>query len=115
MGTAAFVQFGSIDLHPPPNATGIHCHATFRQQLGNVFIGEWISQVPPHAENDHLARELTSLERIGWGNRHGFSTLPDSVPHFAMEPISCGWTTGISQDRSLPKTGWLGHAGGGSA
>src|SRR4051812_37717358 len=86
MGTAAFVQFGSIDLHPPPNATGIHCHATFRQQLGNVFIGEWISQVPPHAENDHLARELTSLERIGWGNRHGFSTLPDSVPHFAMEP-----------------------------
>src|SRR3954470_24476150 len=92
MGTAAFVQFGSIDLHPPPNTTGIHCHATFRQQLGNVFIGEWISQVPPHAENDHLARELTSLERIGWGNRHGFSTLPDSVPHFAMEP----WRTSAS-------------------
>ncbi len=70
MGAAALIQFRSIDLHPPPDATGVHFHAALRQQLGNVFVGEWISQVPPHAENDHLARELTSLERISWGDRH---------------------------------------------
>jgi hypothetical protein len=25
-----------IDLHPPPDVTGVHLHAAFRQQLGNV-------------------------------------------------------------------------------
>src|SRR3954449_12786747 len=66
-----------------------------------LLVGEWISQVPPHAENDHLARELTSLERIGWGNRHGFSTLPDSVPQFAMEPTD---SSNQSSDRQCDHT-----------
>src|SRR5499427_8355794 len=87
MGAAAPVQFGGIDLHPPPDATGVHLHAAFRQQLGNVLVGERISQVPTDAKHDPLARKLTSLERIGWGDRHGILRYQTSVPDFAMEPL----------------------------
>jgi hypothetical protein len=86
MGAAAPVQFGGIDLHPPPDATGVHLDATFRQQLGNVLVGERISQVPTDAKHDHLARKLTSLERIGWGDRHGILRYQTSIPDFATEP-----------------------------
>src|SRR4051794_32644977 len=61
--------------------------AAFRQKLGNVFVGERISQVPSHAKNDHLARELTSLERIGWSDRHDILRCQTPVPHFAIEPV----------------------------
>src|SRR4051794_22048415 len=88
MRAAAPVQFGGIDLHPPPDATGVDLYAPFRQQLGNVLVGERISQVPTDAKNDHLARKLTSLERIGWGDRHGILRYQTSVPDFAMEPYS---------------------------
>src|SRR3954447_9240273 len=71
MRAAAFIQFGGIGLHPAPDATGIDLHTALRQKLGNVFVGERIPQIPPQAQNDHLARELAAFERIGWGDRHG--------------------------------------------
>src|SRR4051794_39059884 len=71
MRAAAFIQFGGIGLHPAPDATGIDLHTALGQKLGNVFVGERIPQIPPHAQNDHLARELAAFERIGWGDRHG--------------------------------------------
>src|SRR4051794_8427329 len=71
MRAAAFIQFGGIGLHPAPDATGSDLHTALRQKLGNVYVGERIPQIPPHAQNDHLARELTAFERIGWGDRHG--------------------------------------------
>ena len=48
MGPAALVQFGRIGLHPAPDA-GVNGNAPFRQQLGNVLLGQGISQVPTHA------------------------------------------------------------------
>ena len=35
----------------------------FCQELGNVFVGEWVSQVPKHAQNGHLAGETGGWRR----------------------------------------------------
>jgi hypothetical protein len=53
-----------IGLHPAPDATGIDLNTTFRQELGNVFVGERISQVPSDAQNNHLARERRPLNGL---------------------------------------------------
>src|SRR5690349_20755912 len=37
-----------------------------------MLVCQWISQVPPRCLQNHLAWVLASLERIGYGNRHGF-------------------------------------------
>jgi hypothetical protein len=37
-----------IPSDPPPNAAGIHLDSAFRQHLGDVFVGQRISQVPAH-------------------------------------------------------------------
>src|SRR3954453_9394698 len=86
MRAAAFIQFGGIGLHPAPDATGIDLHTALRQKLGNVFVGERIPQIPPHAENNHPARELAAFERIAWGERHGILRYQTLSPDFAMEP-----------------------------
>src|SRR5215813_4353052 len=56
--------------------TGAHRYTTFRQQFRHMFVSQWIPKVPPHAEENHLAREMTPLERVGRDDRHEF-TLPD--------------------------------------
>ena len=71
MWPAAFVQFGCVGLDPAPDTTWIYDHAAFCQKLGNVLIGERISEVPADAQNNHLVWEMTTLERIGRGDRHG--------------------------------------------
>jgi hypothetical protein len=74
-----------IALHPAPDATGVHGNAAFRQKLRDVFVGERISQVSPHAQNDHLAgnwRPLNGLVAV-----IGMDPYPTRlVPNFAMEP-----------------------------
>jgi hypothetical protein len=47
-----------------PNTTWIYDHAAFGQKLGNVLVGEGISEVSADAKNNHLARELAAFERI---------------------------------------------------
>jgi hypothetical protein len=49
MRPTAFVQLKCIRLHPTPNATGIHLHTTFSQQLRDMFIRQRISEIPAHA------------------------------------------------------------------
>src|SRR5215831_16868234 len=78
MLAATLVQLGCIGLRPAPDATGVHFNAPLRQQLGNVFVGEGISQIPSDAQNNHLAREMASFERIGRSDRHGL--LPYQTP-----------------------------------
>ena len=78
MGPAAFVQLGSINLYPAPDTTWIYGHAAFGQKLGNVLVGEGISEVPADAQNNHLARELATFERIGRSDWHGL--LPYQTP-----------------------------------
>jgi 2-polyprenyl-6-methoxyphenol hydroxylase-like FAD-dependent oxidoreductase len=41
------------------------------KQLGYVLVGEWVAEIPAHAQNDHLARVLAPFERIVWADRHG--------------------------------------------
>jgi hypothetical protein len=43
MGPTPLVQFGRIDLHPAPDAAGIHCEAPLGQDLGHVFVRQWIA------------------------------------------------------------------------
>jgi hypothetical protein len=71
MRSAAFVQLGCIGLHPAPNTAGIHLDAAFGHQLGDVLVGERIPEIPAHAQNDHLSRELAPLEWIVCVDRHG--------------------------------------------
>jgi hypothetical protein len=71
MWPAAFVQFGCVGLDPAPDTTWIYDHAAFGQKLGNVLIGEGISEVPADAKNNHRARELATFERIGRSDWHG--------------------------------------------
>src|SRR5260370_20764220 len=70
MRRAPPIQLRRIGLHPASNATGIHLDAALCQNFGEVFVGQWISQVPAHAQNDHLARIVASFEWIGRGHRH---------------------------------------------
>src|SRR5690242_11617867 len=68
-----------------------------------MLVCQWISQVPPHCLHNHLAWVLASLERIGYGNRHGFlpyqilpSKLRNGTPIvssptlFVSDTLSCG-------------------------
>src|SRR5437016_2493944 len=50
MRSAAFVQLGRVGLHPSPNAAGIHLDTTLGHQLGDVLVGERISEIPAHAQ-----------------------------------------------------------------
>jgi hypothetical protein len=42
------------DRHPAPNATGIHLDTAFGHQLGELLVGERISEIPAHAQHDHF-------------------------------------------------------------
>src|SRR5215470_10551489 len=59
-GSAAYSNITAVS-HEYFGLTGIHLDATLRQNLRDVFIGQWISQVPTHAQNDHLTRVVTSF------------------------------------------------------
>src|SRR5207253_231953 len=78
MRSAAFVQLGCICLHPAPNTARIHLDATFGHQLGDVLVGEWISEIPAHAQHDHFSRVLASLERVVWVDWHGLLPYQDA-------------------------------------
>src|SRR6516165_3203424 len=70
MRPASLIQFWRIGLDPAPDVTGVNLHAPFRQNLGDVFVGQRISQVPAHAQNNDLTRIVASFERVGRGDRH---------------------------------------------
>jgi hypothetical protein len=66
---------------PPPNLKSvawIYGHVAFGQKLGNVLIGQGISEVSADAKNNHLARELATFEWIGRSDWHGL--LPYQTP-----------------------------------
>src|SRR5215472_11136918 len=86
MRPASLIQFWRIGLDPAPDATGVNLHAPFRQNLGDMFVGQRISQVPAHAQNNHLARIVASFERVGRGDRHESYLSRTAVPKFAIEP-----------------------------
>jgi hypothetical protein len=75
---APFVQLRRVGLHPAPNAAGIDLNTAFRYQLGDVFVGERITEIPTHAQNDHFSRKLATLEGIAASIDMG-STLPIAV------------------------------------
>src|SRR5690348_14199961 len=58
-----------------------------------MLVCQWISQVPPHCLHNHLAWVLASLERIGYGNRHGF--LPYQI-------LTCNGTNSDCDDADIP-------------
>ena len=78
MRSAALVQLGCVCLHPAPNATGVHLHATFGYQLGDVLVGERIPQVPAHAQDDHFSWEMAPFERMVRVDRHGLLPYQDA-------------------------------------
>src|SRR5215472_11626783 len=80
MRAAAFVQLRCVGLYPAPDATGIHFHAALRQKFGDVLVGEGIAQVPADAQQNHLAREMASFERMGRGDRHGLLRYQTASP-----------------------------------
>ena len=86
MGPAAFVQLGSIGLHPAPNASGINGDATLRQKFGDVFVGQGISQVPPNAEQDHLAGKVAPFEGVGRGDGHELPPYQTGSPFSQRNP-----------------------------
>ncbi len=43
MRPAAFVQLGCVCLDPAPDATGVHRNTAFRQNLGDMFLGQGIT------------------------------------------------------------------------
>src|SRR5215472_2491203 len=87
MRAAAFVQLRCVGLYPAPDATGIHFHAALRQKFSDVLVGEGIAYVPADAQNNHLAREMASFERMGRGDWHGFLPYQIASPISAMEPF----------------------------
>src|SRR5882724_8245367 len=78
MRSAAFVQLGCIYLHPAPNAARIHLDATFGHQLGDVLVGERISEIPAHAQHDHFSRVLASVEGVLRVDRHRLLPYQDA-------------------------------------
>src|SRR6516165_4119857 len=85
VGTAALLQFRSVDLNPAPDAGSVDGKTTLRHDRRHVPIAERKAQVPPHTKKDNLAFVMSPKERIGPRDRHRF-TLPLRFGFFATQP-----------------------------
>jgi hypothetical protein len=56
----AFLQFGSVALHPAPNRRVIDAQASFCHQLFQITIAERETEIPADAKGDDLIREVFS-------------------------------------------------------
>src|SRR5258708_38633553 len=82
MRSAAFVQLRRIGLHPAPNAAGIHLDTPFGYQFGDALVGERITEVPAHAQDDHFSREMAPFEgmvRVDWHRLLPYQHAPSKV------------------------------------
>ena len=68
---AAFVQLGRVRLYPPPDAAGVNFDPAFRQEFGDVLVGNRVSEIPTYAQNDNFSGVLALFERIVSHDRHG--------------------------------------------
>jgi hypothetical protein len=101
MSPAAFVQFRTVDLDPPPNATGADVQSSFLCHLRHLRHGNRIPQIPPHAPQDDVTGIVSPLERIGGSDGHvlpyqislpgfplgGGSWSPNGVIVFSPRPV----------------------------
>src|ERR1700759_5362102 len=86
MRPAALIEFRRIDLDPPPNAAGIHLEAPLGKHLSYVLVSQRISQVPPHGQQDHLSRVVTSFEWIARRDWHRSTVSPGGAQSSQWNP-----------------------------
>src|SRR5262249_8259686 len=85
MNPAALIQLRPVDLHPPPDTTGMDEQATLERHLRHVGKRDREPQVPPHAPEDDVSRIMTPFEGIQRSNRH-VSPYQIPTPNFATIP-----------------------------
>jgi len=70
MPPAALVQFGSVELDPPPDTAGTDEHASFNGHLTHLCYGERVPEIPAHTPQDNVTRIMSPFEWIACGDRH---------------------------------------------
>ena len=83
MTPAALVQFRPVDLDPAPNTTRADGQTSFRRHLRHLRHRERITQIPPYAPHDDVARIVSPVEGIVRGDWH-VPNLPDRHPRFSQ-------------------------------
>ncbi len=68
MGSAAFLQFGSIMLYPAVDGGVIDVQTPLQHDLFQVSIAQGIAQVPVDAQQNDIGLEMTLFE--GGGSVH---------------------------------------------
>ena len=64
MRPAALVQLRCISLDPAPDATAIDLYTPFTDDFGDMFVGQRIAEIPPHAQKDYLAWVMAPLKGL---------------------------------------------------
>src|ERR1700722_1651537 len=87
------LQFGGVSLNPAESRRVIYRDAAIRQHQLKVAVADREHQIPPHRPQDHLTRELPSLERLILSHRRPTPSDPASImprsgrpKNFAAEP-----------------------------
>jgi len=70
MPPAALVQFGPVELDPPPDTAGADGQTSFCGNLTHLGKRKWVPQIPTHAPHDDVTWIMSPFEGIGCGNRH---------------------------------------------
>src|SRR3977135_3633912 len=70
MSPTALVQFGPVDLDPPPNTAGADGQTPLRGHFTHLCHRNRVAKIPAHAPHDDVTRIMSPFEGIGCGDRH---------------------------------------------
>src|ERR1700737_727354 len=97
MSPTALVQFGPVDLNPPPNTAGADRQTSFRGHLTHLCHRNRVAKIPAHAPHDDVSRIMSPFEGIGCGDRH-VSPYQTGPPQFSQQNL------GALHSRPRPRT-----------
>jgi hypothetical protein len=80
------IQNRRIALNPAPDRDVVNGQTSFRHDFLQVAIGQRVSQIPSHTENNHDVLEVSSTEQCRPPLAHRV-TVSDDPRQFATEPM----------------------------
>src|SRR5450755_2897852 len=99
MSPTTLVQFGPIDLDPPPNTAGADRQTSFRGHLAHLCRRNRVAEIPTHTPHDDVTRIMSPLEGIRRGDWH---ISPYQTTLISFRNGICRWDVGSTSP-------WLPH------
>jgi len=98
MPPAALVQFGPVELDPPPDTAGADGQTSFCGNLTHLGQRKWVPQIPTHAPHDDVTWIVSPFEGIGCGNRHVSPYQRAAIGFSQRNPFAERWICSIRQE-----------------